>query len=58
MALSNNIKDNLPATIEDVPTPCFLVDIDRVKRNTQRMMDTCKRLKVQLRPHMKTAKTV
>jgi len=48
----------LPATIHDVETPCFLVDVDRVKSNCERMLDTCKRLGVHLRPHMKTHKTM
>lgn len=47
----------LPKTIHDVETPCFLVDIDVVKRNCQRMIDRCQKLGVELRPHMKTHKT-
>ncbi|KAL8564319.1 hypothetical protein ACOMHN_004376 [Nucella lapillus] len=46
------------STLAEVFTPCFLVDIDRLKNNTQRMLDTCRRLNVDLRPHMKTHKTV
>ncbi|CAG2189658.1 unnamed protein product [Mytilus edulis] len=48
----------MPTTISDVPTPSFLVDYDKVKKNAQKMIDTCERLGVQLRPHMKTHKTV
>ncbi|XP_052090980.1 D-threo-3-hydroxyaspartate dehydratase-like [Mytilus californianus] len=50
--------EQMPATISDVPTPSFLVDLDKVKKNAQKMTDTCERLGVQLRPHMKTHKTV
>lgn len=46
-----------PETIYELETPCLLVDIDKVKRNCQRMIDTCKQLGVELRPHMKTHKT-
>lgn len=48
----------LPAVVEDVPTPCFLLDVDRVKANIARMQDTCQRLGVALRPHTKTHKTL
>lgn len=47
---------SLPRTIHDVATPCFLVDIGKVKRNAQAMIDRCKKLGVQLRPHVKTHK--
>lgn len=48
----------MPATISDVPTPCFLIDVDCVKNNAARMQDTCQRLKLDLRPHTKTHKTL
>ncbi|XP_076091372.1 D-serine dehydratase-like [Mytilus galloprovincialis] len=51
-------RKEMPTTISDVPTPSFLVDYDKVKKNAQKMVDTCERLGVQLRPHMKTHKTV
>ena len=50
--------EELPKTIADLETPCFLVDIDVVKRNCQRMIDRCQKFGVELRPHMKTHKTV
>ncbi|XP_052092427.1 uncharacterized protein LOC127728878 [Mytilus californianus] len=50
--------EQMPATICDVPTPSFLVDLDKTKNNAKKMIDTCERLEVQLRPHMKTHKTV
>ncbi|OWF36468.1 uncharacterized protein LOC110441658 [Mizuhopecten yessoensis] len=52
------MSDKFPETIYDVKTPSFLVDIDVIQRNVTRMKETCDRLGVQLRPHMKTHKTV
>lgn len=51
------MTEEVPKTIQDLETPCFLVDIDIVKRNCQRMIDRCKEMGVELRPHMKTHKT-
>ncbi|GFS24304.1 proline synthase co-transcribed bacterial protein [Elysia marginata] len=45
-------------TFSDLDTPCFLVDLDKVKQNAQRMLDTCARLNLQLRAHTKTHKTL
>uniref|UniRef100_A0A8C5HVC7 D-serine dehydratase n=1 Tax=Gouania willdenowi TaxID=441366 RepID=A0A8C5HVC7_GOUWI len=39
-------------------TPALVVDVDKVKRNAQRMIQRCNKLGVQLRPHMKTHKTL
>ena len=42
---------------EDLPTPCVLVDLDRMDanvRNMQRIADTCR---IDFRPHIKTHKT-
>ncbi|MED6251378.1 hypothetical protein ATANTOWER_029732 [Ataeniobius toweri] len=39
-------------------TPALVVDVDKVKRNAQRMRERCHKLGVQLRPHMKTHKTL
>lgn len=39
-------------------TPALVVDVDKVKRNARRMMGFCEKLGVQLRPHMKTHKTL
>lgn len=49
---------HLPATISDVPTPSFLVDLDKVKKNAQKMINICNGFGVKLRPHMKTHKTI
>ncbi|XP_054586236.2 D-serine dehydratase isoform X3 [Nothobranchius furzeri] len=39
-------------------SPALVVDIDKVKTNAQRMIERCQALGVQLRPHMKTHKTL
>uniref|UniRef100_A0A3P9KI79 D-serine dehydratase n=1 Tax=Oryzias latipes TaxID=8090 RepID=A0A3P9KI79_ORYLA len=39
-------------------TPALVVDLDKVKRNAQRMIERCQKMGVQLRPHMKTHKTL
>uniref|UniRef100_A0A673B6H9 Zgc:162816 n=1 Tax=Sphaeramia orbicularis TaxID=375764 RepID=A0A673B6H9_9TELE len=39
-------------------TPALVVDVDKVKRNAQRMIERFQKLGVQLRPHMKTHKTL
>ncbi|KAL3854651.1 hypothetical protein ACJMK2_013911 [Sinanodonta woodiana] len=52
------MADELPETIYDVPTPSFLVDLDIVKRNCSIMIEQCKQYGVELRPHMKTHKTI
>uniref|UniRef100_A0A669CCW9 Zgc:162816 n=1 Tax=Oreochromis niloticus TaxID=8128 RepID=A0A669CCW9_ORENI len=39
-------------------TPAFMVDVEKAKRNAQRMIELCQKLGVQLRPHMKTHKTL
>ena len=44
--------------INDLPTPCALVDLDRLERNARRMADKARRLGVRLRPHVKTHKCV
>ncbi len=44
--------------INDLPTPAFIVDLERVKANTQYMQEKAARHGVRLRPHMKTHKTL
>ncbi len=45
-------------TLDDLKTPCALVDIDAVEWNTQRMSERMSKLGVRLRPHVKTHKCV
>jgi D-serine deaminase-like pyridoxal phosphate-dependent protein len=44
--------------IDDLSTPCALVDLERLESNASRMATRAKRLGVQLRPHVKTHKCV
>ncbi|XP_076880930.1 D-serine dehydratase [Brachyhypopomus gauderio] len=44
--------------IKDLCTPAFVVDIDVVRRNAETMLERFQQLGVQLRPHMKTHKTL
>lgn len=44
--------------IDDLSTPCALVDLDRLERNAARMAKRAQRLGVRLRPHVKTHKCV
>ncbi|KAK7945100.1 hypothetical protein WMY93_000828 [Mugilogobius chulae] len=44
--------------ISSLCTPALVVDIDKVRKNSERMTDRYKKLGVQLRPHMKTHKTI
>jgi D-serine deaminase-like pyridoxal phosphate-dependent protein len=44
--------------MQDLRTPCLLLDIDRVKRNAERMIDVARRNNVRLRPHVKTHKCI
>ncbi|XP_053539252.1 D-threo-3-hydroxyaspartate dehydratase [Ictalurus punctatus] len=45
-------------SIKDLCTPAFVVDLDIVRRNSDAMQDRFRKLGVQLRPHMKTHKTL
>ncbi len=45
-------------TLDDLATPCAVVDLDRLERNSERMRDRATQLGVTLRPHVKTHKCV
>ncbi|MGW8203717.1 DSD1 family PLP-dependent enzyme [Sphingomonas bisphenolicum] len=45
-------------TLKSVGTPCLILDRDRMDRNVARLRGRLDRLGVQLRPHLKTAKSV
>ena len=45
-------------TLRTVGTPCLILDQDRMDRNVARLRGRMERLGVQLRPHLKTAKSV
>jgi D-serine deaminase-like pyridoxal phosphate-dependent protein len=42
--------------VDELPTPCAVVDLDVLKRNVRTMADRLKALGVTLRPHVKTHK--
>lgn len=44
--------------LDDLPTPCALVDLDRLEKNAAHMADKARRLGVRLRPHVKTHKCI
>jgi len=44
--------------LQHLPTPCALVDLERVERNCRAMAATARRLGVRLRPHVKTHKCI
>lgn len=45
-------------TLDELPTPSLLLDLDRLEANLRRMADRTRRLGVRLRPHIKTHKCV
>lgn len=45
------------STLAGLPTPALVLDVDRVTRNCERMIDRAAALGVRLRPHLKTAKS-
>jgi len=45
-------------TLEDLATPCLVLDADRMERNIARLRGRLDDLGVKLRPHLKTAKSV
>lgn len=48
----------MTSTLDDLPTPCLVVDLDRLQANIGAMADRARRLGVVLRPHIKTHKCV
>ncbi|XP_048872543.1 D-threo-3-hydroxyaspartate dehydratase [Brienomyrus brachyistius] len=44
--------------VSDLCTPVFIVDLQKVKQNAQAMLERFQQMGVQLRPHMKTHKTI
>jgi D-serine deaminase-like pyridoxal phosphate-dependent protein len=47
-----------PLSLENLATPALVLDRDRLDRNIQRLANRMAELGVQLRPHLKTAKSV
>src|SRR5436305_15052193 len=46
------------ATLDDLATPCLLLDLDVVERNLRQMAGRAADLGVALRPHIKTHKCI
>ncbi len=46
------------ATLQSIETPCLILDVDRMDRNIQRLRSHLSLLGPDLRPHLKTAKSV
>jgi D-serine deaminase-like pyridoxal phosphate-dependent protein len=44
--------------LDDLETPRLILDVDRLERNAARMRARCADLNVELRPHLKTAKSL
>lgn len=44
--------------IKDLCTPALIIDLDKMTRNAEGMLERFHKLGVQLRPHMKTHKTL
>ena len=42
--------------VKQIPTPAVVLDLAVVERNCTQMLETCKALEVDFRPHMKTHK--
>lgn len=47
-----------PRTLPDLPTPALVLDRSRLQRNAERMRAKVAELGVQLRPHVKTSKSI
>jgi len=47
-----------PISLDDLPTPCLLLDLDVVERNLRQMATRAAALGVALRPHIKTHKCI
>ena len=51
-------KGSLVDSLQGLETPCLILDIDRLARNAGAMLARCTQLGVQLRPHLKTSKSL
>ena len=49
---------NAPMRLDDLPTPCLVLDRRILEANIRTMAEAAARLGVPLRPHMKTAKSI
>lgn len=49
---------SLPTSLQELPTPCLVLDAGRMERNIDRMRGRMAHLGVPLRPHLKTGKSI
>lgn len=52
------MTETTPGTLDELPTPCLVLDRERLMANLDRVRERARALDVDLRPHVKTAKTV
>ena len=58
VSVSDKEDSKTKISLNEISTPCFVVDLDKVHKNATKMKDICKELDVLLRPHTKTHKTM
>jgi len=58
VSVSDKEDSKTKISLNEISTPCFVVDLDKVHKNATKMKDICKELDVLLRPHTKTHKTI
>lgn len=54
----DTLKPAAPTTLQDLETPCLVLDAERMERNIARLRARLADLGVGLRPHLKTCKSV
>jgi D-serine deaminase-like pyridoxal phosphate-dependent protein len=52
------VSQDAPVSLADLPTPALVLDRERLDRNIQRLAGRVAALGVQLRPHLKTGKSI
>lgn len=55
---TGGLNPQVPRTIDDLVTPCYIGYLPVIQRNCERMLQRAHSLGCQLRPHMKTHKTI
>lgn len=55
---SHLLSRDAPISLAELPTPALVLDRDRLNRNIERLRARVAALGVQLRPHLKTAKSI
>ncbi len=56
--MTQAIDQTASPRLKDLPTPCLVLDVARLRANAARMSAAARRSGVRLRPHMKTAKSI